>query len=118
VPDSLESKTLQRLITENSIVLNDILNRAGKLPRTARVEFGCEMPDKASALAARQELMECLPPNNDRQIYVMTADGEVECRVDEIVNISSEVISRIELDIADICRKHGGGEVFWGFEGE
>lgn len=116
MPDSSESKTLQRLITENSTILNDIRNRASKLPRTALVEFGCEMPDQPSAGAARQELIEHLPLNNERQVYVMAADGEIECRVDEVVSISAEAISEIELIIASICHKHGGGEVFWGFE--
>ena len=118
MPDSLESQTLQRLIKENSAVLSDISKRAGTLPSSAVVEFGCEMPDKSSALAARQELVECLPLNDARQIYVMSADGEIECRVDEVASISAEAISEIELTIAGVCHKHGGGDVFWGFEGE
>ncbi|MGR3621067.1 hypothetical protein [Pseudophaeobacter sp.] len=116
--ENLETSILQNLLKENSAILNDIRNRAGTLPSSALVEFGCEMPDKSSALSARQELLTQLPPNDDRQIYVFSADGEVECRIDEVVNISPEAISEIEVIILSICQKHGGGDVFWGFEDE
>ena len=118
--DHLHDDTLlQSLIKENSTVLNDIRNRAGKLPRTAVVEFGCEMPDKSSALAARQELITQLPNlEDDAQIYTMSTDGEIECRIDTEMEISAKAISMIEIVIQVICQEHGGGEVFWGFERE
>lgn len=113
--DNLYNNALQNLIEENSTVLNEIRERAGTLPRSALVDFVCEMPDKASALAARQQLLEHLPPNNDRQIYAMSTDEEVECIVEEIISISAEAISEIELAILEVCQKHGGKEVHWGF---
>jgi predicted nucleotidyltransferase len=75
-----------------------------------------KLPDKTSALEARKKLIEILPPKKGRHIFVKSTDGLVECKVYEVLNISPEAITELEVKILSICRELGGTEVFWEFE--
>ncbi len=104
------------VLAENVHVLEQLLKTSGPVRDAREIDFVCELPDEKAAIQARALLTEVFPKKVGRHLYALNKGDEFECKLIDKIEISAEHITKIELQMLQVCAPLGGTQVFWEFE--